>query len=248
MEKSMSQTPKVTVMNMSKFQLGLVLVILCLLIAGAAGCAPVGQATREPSATPGTTEQPLEPTALPPTETNAGPVPTGWETYTSSQFQYDISYPAGMEVTGNGDYSSTLGPAPANPDEAARNFIYVSVIPANFQGSDGEIYNYNKAEADILLNMQVGESKSLREGADEVEGFTYTRKTDTVIDGEAAKTYENSQPWEFPTGTKEIRFYLQTDTYTYLIGGYIDSAGTNQPGTITEELFNQIVATFRLTH
>jgi outer membrane protease len=133
---------------------------------------------------------------------------------------------------------------PASPQGAARNFIYVSVIPANFQGHEAEIYNYNKPEADLLLNMKVGESKSLR--ADATEGFTYTRKPDTTIGGQTAMTYENTQPDEFPAGTKEIRYYIKTDAYTYMIGGYFDTTGANLPGAITEEFFNEIVGNFQL--
>jgi hypothetical protein len=151
-----------------------------------------------------------------------------------------------MEGTDSGDYSWTLGMKQANPDEGARNFVYVSVIPAGFQSSGGDIYNYNTAEADILLNMQVGESKSLREGLDIAAGFSYTRQPDTILDGQAAKVYESMQPWEFPQGTKEIRYYVQTEEYTYMLGGYVDTTGSNQPGAITEAVFDQIVATFRV--
>jgi len=150
-----------------------------------------------------------------------------------------------MEGTDSGDYSWMLGTKLANPDDGARNFVYVSVIPEGFQNNPGDIYNYDKSEADILLNLQVGESKSLREDIT-LEGFTYTRKPDTTLTGQAAKTYENAQPYEFPDGTKEIRYYLQAGAYTYLIGGYIDTTGSNQPGAINEELFNQIVATLRV--
>jgi hypothetical protein len=59
--------------------------------------------------------------------------------------------------------------------------------------------------------------------------------------------YANTQPWEFPAGTKEIRYYLKANGCTYLIGGYVDTTGSNQPGAINEELFNQVIATFRLT-
>jgi hypothetical protein len=58
---------------------------------------------------------------------------------------------------------------------------------------------------------------------------------------------ENTQSWELPTGTKEIRYYLQANGCTYLIGGYLDATDANQSGAINEELFNQVMATFRLT-
>jgi len=186
------------------------------------------------------------PTAALPTVTAEASVPSGWETHSNPRFNYSLSYPPGMEGADSGDYSWTLGMKLANPDEGARNFVYLSVIPAGFQSSGGDIYNYNTAEADVLLNMLAGESKSLREGLDTVDGFTYTRKPDTILSGQAARQYENTKPWEFPEGTKEIRYYVQTEAYTYLLGGYIDTTGSNQPGAITEALFNQIAATFRV--
>ncbi len=241
----MSPTPTATVRDLRPRQLNLALVILGLLLAGVAGCAPAGQAASTLPAAPSTTAQPSEPTAVPPTATSEATVPSGWETYTNPRFQYSISDPPGMEGTASGDYSWMLGMKLANPDDGTRNFMYVSVIPEGFQNNPGDIYNYDKSEANILLNLQVGESKSLREGVT-LEGFTYTRKTDTTLTGQAAKTYENTQPFEFPDGTKEIRYYLPAEAYTYLIGGYIDTTGSNQPGAITEEFFNQIVATLRV--
>jgi hypothetical protein len=94
--------------------------------------------------------------------------------------------------------------------------------------------------------MEVGESKALHEFAGSAEPFTYTRLADTAISGQAAKTFENTQPWEFPEGTREIRYYLQTDEYTYLFGAYINTNGSTHSDAITEELFGQIVDTFRL--
>jgi len=190
---------------------------------------------------------PEAPTAALPTVTAEAIVPSGWETHSNPRFHYRLSYPSDMEGADNGDYSWTLGMKLANPDEGARNFVYLSVIPAGFQSSSGDIYNFNTAETDILLTMQVGESKSLREGSDTEEWFAYTRKPDTILSGQAARQYENTKPWEFPEGTKEIRYYLQTEAYTYLLGGYVDTTGSNQPGAITEALFNQIIATFRVT-
>jgi hypothetical protein len=189
---------------------------------------------------------PTTPTAVRSTVTTEASVPSGWETHTSPRFHYNINYPPGMEGTDNGDYSWTLGMKLANPDEGARNFVYVSVIPVRSQSSGGDIYNFNTVDADVLLNMQVGESKSLREGLDIAAGFSYTRQPDTILNGQTAKVYESTQPWEFPPGTKEVRYYMQTEAYIYLLGGYMDTTGSDQAGAITEALFDQIIATFRV--
>jgi hypothetical protein len=94
--------------------------------------------------------------------------------------------------------------------------------------------------------MQVGESRSLREDTNLAPSFAYTRLPDTALGGQAAQTYENTQPWEFPQGTREIRYYLQGNNCTYLIGGYLVTVDSGQTGAIDQALFDQIIATFRL--
>lgn len=201
---------------------------------------------------PSATEPQAVPTTLLPTATSEAPIPAEWATHTSQQCEYAISYPSEMLAHAENPYSETLAFNLANPEEGARNFIYVSVIDPEIQNRVkqgvylSDVYNYVPAETEILLNMQIGESKAVREVADIAPSFTYQRQPDTMISGHAAQTYENVQPWEFPGGTKEIRYYLSLDGCTYLIGGYMDTTGSNQPGAITEELFKQIVATVRL--
>jgi hypothetical protein len=151
-----------------------------------------------------------------------------------------------MDVASQGTYNWLLNYPGTEPNGPYPNFVYVSVIPADFQGGAGEIYNYDPAETQTLLNMQVGESRALREDPTIAPSFTYTRLTDTTLGNQAAQTYENTQPWEFPPGTKEIRYYLQAQGCTYLIGGYLSTVGSGQPGAIGEELFDQIIASFRL--
>ena len=158
-----------------------------------------------------------------------------------------------MEATDQNPYSQTFMFKLANPEEGARNFIYVSVIAPEIQNMvkvgiyNNEVYNYDPAETDVLLNMQVGESKPSRQVPNVESGFIYLRQPDTMISNQTAQTYENAQPWEFPGGTKEIRYYLSLNGCAYLIGGYVDTTGSNQPGGITEDLFRQIVATVQLT-
>lgn len=220
--------------------------IAVLIMMLSVACAP---ATTQPIEQPtlNATVQQTVPTKPLSTPTSEAMIPGGWRTYTSQLCEYSISYPSEMQVTNNGMNSRTLEFELDNPEEGARNFIYVSVINPDFQSlSEEGVYNYNPAEADILLNMQVGESKSPQDIADLAQWFTYLRKEDTPINGSPAQTYENVQPWEFPVGTKEIRYYISLNGCTYLVGGYMDTTGSNQPGAIDEELFNQIVATIHL--
>lgn len=227
-------------------QIRVAVIIAVMLLVVSVGCSPVGTQPPEQPAL-GATEPPAAPTTLLSTTTSEPLIPTGWSTHTSQRCEYAMSFPSKMQVNDNGTYSRIFGYELANPNEGARNFIYVSVIDQDIQSLGEErVYNYDPAEAEILLNMQVGESKSPHEVADLSQWFTYQRLPDTTISGQATQTYENLQPWEFPDGTKEIRYYLSLNGCIYLIGGYLDSTGSNQLGAINEELFNQIVVTIQL--
>jgi hypothetical protein len=203
------------------------LIILTILLGGLVGCA-------RPNTAP----------AVLPTPT----LPPGWEIYTNQgQCSYAISHPSNMDGASQDVYSWILSPATAEPSGPVPNFIYISVIPDDFQSSGGEIiYNYDTVETQTLLSMQVSESRSLRDDPNVADWFTYTRLPNTTLNNQSAQTYENTQPWEFPLGTKEIRYYLKANGCTYLIGGYMATVGSGQPGAIDEELFDQIIATFRL--
>ena len=228
-------------------QSGVRLVILSLLFGGVAGCATAGTQPVDPTTAPppAAATQPIVPTTAPPAIEVT--LPSGWESYTSQgQCGYSISHPADMEGASEGTYSWILNSKTTEPSGPFPNFIYVSVIPADFQGGGGEIYNYDPAETQTLLGLPVGESKSLREDPALAPWFTYTRLTDTALSSQAAQTYENTQPWEFPPETSEIRYYLQANGCTYLIGGYMATVGSGEPGAISQERFNEIMATFRV--
>ena len=203
------------------------LMILCLLFIGLVGCVPEST-----------------PAAAAPTPT----VPPGWERYTNQgQCSYAIDHPANMDVTSQGPYSWLLSPSAAEPSGLVPNFIYVSVIPDDFQsGGEEIIYNYDPVETRTLLDLQVGESRSLREDPNLADWFSYTRLPDRTLSNQTAQTYENDQPWEFPPGTREIRYYLQAQGCIYLVGGYLATVGSGQPGAIDQELFDRILASFRL--
>ena len=205
------------------------LMILTLFLVGIVGCAP-----------------PRTQPAAPPTPT----VPPGWERYTDpGRCGYAIDHPSSMEGVNQGTYSWIVSHIAEEPSGPVPNFIYISMVPDDFPRSGDEpgiIYNYDPSETQTLLSMRAGESRSLRDDPTTAPWFTYTRLPDTTLDDQAAQTYENTQPWEFPLGTKEIRYYLQGNGCIYLIGGYLATVGSGQPGAIDEELFDQIIASFRL--
>jgi hypothetical protein len=237
-------SPRMQARNSWTNWLGESLAVLSLLFCGIVGCAqadtqPVDPAMPTPPPTPSPT-LPIEAT-----------LPPGWETHNNGAgCGYAISYPPDME---NGTvgwiYSWILRyfDLVLPPNGVAENYIYISVLRDDFQFKSGEIgivFNYDPAEAETLLNIQVGESKALREDADVAQWLTYTRLPDTIINDRAAQTYESAQPQEFPR--KEIRYYLLVEDCTYQIGGYLNTMNLDQPGVITKELFDQIIATFRL--
>ena len=204
------------------------LILLSIMLCGVAACIPQGTSP-----------------AAPPTPT----LPPGWETYPHlGQCTYALSHPSEMDSTVQGTYNWILSHSATEPSGPVPNFVYISVIPDDFQpGGDEIIYNYDPAEMDTLLQLQVGESTSLRADPNLAPWFTYTRLPDTILSNQAVQTYENTQPWEFPPGTKELRYYLKVNGCTYLVGGYLSTVGSGQSGAIDQQLFDQIIATFRLT-
>jgi hypothetical protein len=215
------------------------LLIACLFLVGASGCAP---AATQPLPT-------AAPSPIPTATVLAQPtIPAGWQTDTPALgCGFTISHPAELQGSQEGTYSWLIQIPVSELDQAARNFIYVTAVPGDFQGGTEGAYNYDPAEADLLLGLQVGEAKALRDAADTAPWFTYTRMADVTLSGQAAQAYENLQPWEFPPGTKEIRYYLKANDCTYQIGGYLAAPGSDQLGAIPEDLFNQVVATFQMT-
>jgi hypothetical protein len=228
-------------------QFGVRLVTLSLLFVGVAGCIPAVTQPVEPTIAPPVVEatQPIDRTTVPPVAEVT--LPSGWESYTSpGPCGYVISYPADMEGSSQATNSWSLHVAVTEPVGLIPNFIYVSVIPADFQGGAGEIYNYDPAATQTLLGLQVGESKAVNPVPDMAPWSTYTRLADTSFGNSAAQTYENTQPWEFPAGTKEIRYYLQGNGCTYLVGGYMNILGSAEPRAISQERFDEIMATFQV--
>jgi len=226
------------------------LILLSIILVGVVGCAPqVTQPVDLPTPTllVEATQPVDQATATPLIEVT---LPSGWEMYTSQgQCGYSISHPQDMDITSMVPYSWSINFISTEPSGPDTNFVYVSVIPGDFQGGPGVIYNYDPAATERLLSMQVGESRSEYDDpnlANFASWYTYTRLPDTTLSNQTAQTYENTQPGEFPLGTKEIRYYLQANGCTYLIGGYMTTVDSGEPRAISQELFDEIIATFRL--
>lgn len=222
-------------------------ILLLVINASCVSVRPQPTVNTQPTLQP--TASAIEPTPSlsSPTTTDEASIPAGWTTFTGQPCDYAISLPAGMQIWDEELYSRTFGFKPVNPDQMARNFVYVSVILQDSQKLDGEsIYNYDPRQTDLLLNMRVGESTVVTSVSDLAPWFTYQRLPDSTLSGYTAQMYENFQPWEFPEGTKEMRYYLSLNDCMLQIGGYLDTTGSNQPGAITQDLFQQLVATLRV--
>lgn len=185
-----------------------------------------------------------------PHDTNTGlpppVVPNDWKTYRNQEFSYSIMYPDTIDIANNGMNSISMTRKTENADAITTSSMYIGVIPHGFVSEGGQIYNYNTKETTTLLNMKVGETKSLREDAASAEikkAFSYTRLTNRTISGVSATAYVNHSPWEFPKGMKEYRYYVEQNNHTYMIGAYV--AVDNKKGAITEQEFLQIVSSFR---
>jgi hypothetical protein len=204
-----------------------------------AGCAPAAPVATEPQVA--SVNAPSEPS-----------IPAGWATHSSQKCEYSISTPAEMVVTEQSPYNRLFAFKPASPDAGNPNFVYVSVVTPEIQDRakagvyEHEVYNYDPAATDVLLGMQVGESKSVHADVSMTEGFTFQRLPDATLDGQAVRAYVNAAPWEFPRGTKEMRYYASVNGCTYIVGGYMDTTGTGQAGSMTEALFQQVLSTVKL--
>ena len=224
----------------------LVVSLVCLLGLASAGCAPATTQPAEPTAQEAVVPAPTQ-TLPAPTATSEASVPDGWTTYDSQRCEYSLSYPDDMQNTPNGTASRILGIEVADLEMGMRNFMYISTIDPESQNLEvGSIYNYNPSDANFLLKMPVGESQALQGNPQTSEWFTFQRLPDRSISGYSAQAYENTQPWEFPPGTREIRYYLVQDGCTYQIGAYVDTTESDQPGAITQALFEQIVDTIQV--
>lgn len=217
------------------------LVVLILLFAGIEGCAPV-------------TAQPVE-TADPapsPMPENDVSVTAESETFIGGEgaCAYSISYPSDMESGTLGwQYSWILRyhDLVLPPPEVANNFIYISALPARTPTDGvGVVINYDYAEVETLEQMEIGESTTLRSGSDTAQETIFTRLPDKIIADQVAQAYESTEPSNSSTRIKEVRYYFRDSDCSYLIGAHLNAADSDQAGAITEELFDQIIATFDL--
>jgi hypothetical protein len=176
----------------------------------------------------------------------AAAVAPGWQTFTNTRWSYSISAPQDMQLHEPSRYGWTLSYPPATQGQESPNMIYILVAPENYPPEGDMIYSFGPPQAGMLLSLPVGGSISLNGRLEMADGLVYTRQPDVMLAGHSAAAFENQQPWKYPEGTKEIRYLLQANDTLYVVGGFINDSGAEQPGAISESLFNQIISTFQL--
>lgn len=171
--------------------------------------------------------------------------PTPTPSYVNSKLKFSLDLPSEFKVEENGEYSITITPDKKIEGQGPVNFIYISVVPKDVQVEVGEIYNYNQAQYNKLLELEIGESVSLSDASQpKLKGwFTYTRGDDVTIDGKPVKKLQNKKPWEFPAGTVENRYILESNGTLYILGFYF---GSTQSAEINEETAFKIISTLKL--
>lgn len=156
--------------------------------------------------------------------------------FESDDYGYQVRYPKSLTVEPI-EKNSILILDPSSQDVIGNtNFVYISYIPTLTGIEPGEIYNFNEKQFRMLIDTKTADSVDLS-GGDQAEWFTYNRLTDKTISGISAMHFINESPWEFPEGTVEERYILETDNGYYLIGEYYKDS----------PFLNDILETFTLT-
>lgn len=132
----------------------------------------------------------------------------------------------------------------SEPSGGPSNFIQIAFVPA----TDGKINEttsfFTHEQFEILKNIPVGQSQPIIENPDMQQYQTYTRLPNETIDNIDAQKYSNNTLWEFPTGTREVLYYVLHPQGIYFIRGFIE-ADPNANFLITEEEFNAIVTSIQ---
>ena len=86
--------------------------------------------------------------------------------YTNNKFKFSFKCPKGFEFVFSSDDQKSYNISPTLDDIKGSHFgyggIYISIIPKDFSSQGGSIYNYSTDETNSLLEMQIGETKAVR--------------------------------------------------------------------------------------
>lgn len=168
-------------------------------------------------------------------------IPESWLEYRSVVGSYSVRYPATLELIKDNDNTIRLIAPESQSMVGDTNFAYVSIVPNDKKVSVGEYYNYNANQVNKLINIGVGEEINLSELEGQKDWFLYKRLADITLGDSVAKGFENTRPWEFPIGTIELYYLIQTDNFTYIVGGY-----TRDDAELARSALEMIIASFRI--
>lgn len=178
--------------------------------------------------------------------TTSQDISTGdWQTYSKTNLGVIFKVPKDFKIEESGNYSVLASPSKNDDKVGMPRFFYVSVVPESYNESDVEvIYNYNTDDFSTLIQTKVSEKVSLTYNKELQEWFTYERLEDKIVDGNTAKVFINKKPWEFPSGTEEIRYIFELPEKKIITGGYVDGPVTN--GLLPRTTFEEIIKTLEI--
>jgi hypothetical protein len=174
---------------------------------------------------------------------------TSEERYIDSELGYSLKIPEGFRIEKEGEYSKRFIPDKEITGMEPANFIYISLISPENKDKTGEIYNYNPPHFEKLIALEnIGDSVNLAEGdvPDLGEWFTYTVVAIEDIDQGKVKSFENTKPWEFPSGTTENRFIYGTADKVYILGYYTGGDSVSEDLRIDPRVAYGVIKSFKI--
>jgi hypothetical protein len=169
--------------------------------------------------------------------------------YVDTEFGYSIKIPEGFRIEKEGEYSKRLIPDKDITGMGPANFIYISLISPGNKDKTGEIYNYDPLHFEKLIALEnIGDSVNLAEGdvPELGEWFTYTVVAVEDIDQGKVKNFENTKPWEFPSGTTENRYIYGTAEKVYILGYYTGGNSVSEDLRIDPRVAYEVIKSFRI--
>lgn len=160
--------------------------------------------------------------ATPSQRPSSSPAKSEGKTISEKDLGYSLTIPENWVSEKNGQFSRLYYQNTSEPGAGPGNFLYISVVPKGFQGSAGEIYNYNAEDVSSMRKMEARAEYTVGgiENPELAQYFTYKREEDRMLGGYGAQVYTNAKPWEFPAGTTEHRYFIFFEEATFIIGSY----------------------------
>lgn len=152
-------------------------------------------------------------------------VPQGWQEYKNDYVGINIYHPKEYTFENISKFSFLLLDQSEQTPVGNTNFLYFSYVPMYKEWGPRDSYNVVTNQLEQMLRLDIGDSANVS-GEQEFETwYTYTRNGDIAIGGKNFRVFENNSPWEFPSGTTELRFINLEDESLYQLGAYVSDDG-----------------------